>query len=40
MPFGTTFLAKGFGMGVDRFGIPWMVNCPLEGLIACYRHDG
>jgi PhnB protein len=31
MPFGKTFFAKGFGMGVDPFGIPWMVNCPLEG---------
>jgi PhnB protein len=31
MPFGKTFFAKGFGMGVDQFGIPWMVNCPLDG---------
>jgi PhnB protein len=27
MPFGPTFWAEGFGMAVDRFGIPWMVNC-------------
>jgi PhnB protein len=27
MPFSPTFWAKGFGMCVDRFGIPWMVNC-------------
>jgi len=27
MPFGPTFWAKGFGMCVDRFGIPWIVNC-------------
>jgi hypothetical protein len=27
MPFGKTFWAKGFGMGTDKFGIPWMVNC-------------
>jgi PhnB protein len=27
MPFGATFWSKGFGMCVDRFGIPWMVNC-------------
>lgn len=27
MPFGETFWALGFGMAVDRFGIPWMVNC-------------
>ena len=30
MPFGKTFFSKGFGMGVDQFGIPWMVNCPAE----------
>ena len=27
MPFEKTFWAAGFGMCVDRFGIPWMVNC-------------
>jgi PhnB protein len=27
MPFGPTFWAPGFGMLVDRFGIPWMINC-------------
>ena len=27
MPFQKTFWAAGFGMFVDRFGIPWMVNC-------------
>jgi PhnB protein len=26
MPFGKTFWSPGFGMLVDRFGIPWMVN--------------
>jgi PhnB protein len=31
MPFGKTFFSKGFGMGTDRFGIPWMVNAPAEG---------
>ena len=31
MPFGATFFSRGFGMGTDQFGIPWMVNCPLEG---------
>ena len=30
MSFGKTFFSKGFGMCVDQFGIPWMVNCPLE----------
>jgi PhnB protein len=27
MPFGETFWAVRFGMLVDRFGIPWMINC-------------
>jgi PhnB protein len=27
MPFEKTFWAARFGMLVDRFGIPWMVNC-------------
>jgi PhnB protein len=27
MPFGPTFWARRFGMLVDRFQIPWMVNC-------------
>jgi PhnB protein len=27
MPLGPTFWAALFGMGVDRFGIPWMMNC-------------
>jgi PhnB protein len=27
MPFGETFWAARFGMVVDRFGIPWMINC-------------
>jgi len=27
-----TFWAKKFGMLVDRFGIPWMVNCPQAGV--------
>jgi PhnB protein len=27
MAFGETFWAARFGMLVDRFGIPWMVNC-------------
>jgi PhnB protein len=26
MPFGKTFWSSGFGMTVDRFGTPWMVN--------------
>jgi len=30
MPFGKTFFSNGFGMCVDQFGIPWMVNCPAQ----------
>ena len=31
MPFSKTFWAAGFGMCIDRFGIPWMVNSEKEG---------
>jgi PhnB protein len=31
MPFEKTFFSKGFGMCIDQFGIPWMVNCASEG---------
>ncbi len=27
MPIGPTFFSPRFGMLVDQFGIPWMVNC-------------
>ena len=27
MPFEKTFWAERFGMCIDRFGTPWMVNC-------------
>jgi len=27
MPIGETFLARRFGMLIDKFGTPWMVNC-------------
>lgn len=27
MPMEETFFAARFGMVVDRFGIPWMINC-------------
>jgi PhnB protein len=27
MPLQQTFWAKSFGMVVDRFGTPWMINC-------------
>jgi PhnB protein len=26
MPFQPTFWVKGFGMLIDRFGIPWIIN--------------
>jgi len=29
MPIGPTFWALRYGMFVDRFGIPWMINCAL-----------
>jgi PhnB protein len=31
MPFAQTFWSPGFGMLVDRFGTPWMVNVRAEG---------
>jgi PhnB protein len=27
MPIGETFWAERFGMLIDQFGVPWMVNC-------------
>ena len=30
MPFEKTFWSPGFGMCVDRFGIPWMVNTEVN----------
>lgn len=30
MPMQETFWARRFGMTVDRFGVPWMVNCERE----------
>jgi PhnB protein len=32
MPFAKTFWSPGFGMLVDRFGTPWMVNCEPAGV--------
>lgn len=31
MPIQETFWAVRFGMVVDRFGIPWMINCEKAG---------
>jgi PhnB protein len=27
MPLAETFWAKRFGMAIDKFGTPWMINC-------------
>ncbi len=32
MPFNETFWSAGFGMLVDRFGIPWMVSADPAGV--------
>lgn len=32
MPFGKTFFSNGFGMCIDKFGQPWMVNSPMQGM--------
>ena len=34
MPFQPTFWAAGFGICVDQFGIPWMVNCEAAAATA------
>ena len=30
MPIAETFWAQRFGMCIDQFGIPWMVNCEMK----------
>jgi len=30
MPIQETFFATRFGMLVDEFGVPWMINCAPE----------
>ena len=30
MPLGKTFWAARFGMCIDRFGVPWMINCEAD----------
>lgn len=30
-PIAKTFWSERFGMVIDRFGIPWMVNCEVPG---------
>ena len=30
LPLEKTFWAERFGMAVDRFGIPWLINCEAE----------
>ena len=31
MPFQATFWSPGFGVLVDRFAVPWEINCAAEG---------
>ena len=31
MPFSPTFFSAGFGMLIDRFGAPWMINAGEPG---------
>jgi PhnB protein len=33
MPLQKTFWAERFGMLVDRFGIPWMINCGPDAAV-------
>ena len=40
MPLESTFWAERFGMLVDRFGVPWMINFAgqaAEGAVTCAR---
>ena len=30
MPYEKTFWSAGFGMCVDKFGVPWMINCEQD----------
>ena len=32
MPMQKTFWAEGFGMLVDRFGTPWMINGGMQAM--------
>jgi PhnB protein len=32
MPFEKTFWAEGFGMLIDRYGTPWMINGPEKSM--------
>ena len=34
LPLEKTFWAARFGMVVDRFGIPWLINCEEPGQAA------
>lgn len=37
MPLQETFWAKAYGIVVDRFGVPWMINCVEE--MGCVETD-
>ncbi len=34
MPIGPTFWAQRYGILIDRFGVPWMINCSLPAMAA------
>jgi PhnB protein len=40
MAFEKTFWAERFGMVVDRFGTPWMINCEPAGASTESKHAG
>jgi PhnB protein len=40
MPYQQTFWSPGFGTLVDRFGIPWMVNCEPASATAAAGQAG
>ena len=37
LPIGPTFWAERFGMVVDQYGIPWMINCAQAATKAAYE---
>ena len=40
MPAGPTSWAAYFGMLTDRFGVPWIINCPLSADGMFHAADG
>jgi PhnB protein len=37
LPFQTTFWSAGFGVLIDRFGVPWEINCAQYGFATAGR---